>query len=117
MRCINVQAASNWLVAALRVQDKCNGTALSSYEKKVRYEMYAKDCMLAATESSVDVFEKSAKVPHIGGLDVTATFLGKVTIYRDKGTAGKCQGHHLHRHTGAPATCRKQMRLDLLSTG
>ena len=79
MRCINVQAASNWLVAALRVQDKCNGTALSSYEKKVRYEMYAKDCMLAATESSVDVFEKSAKVPHIGGLDVTATFLRKVT--------------------------------------
>ena len=63
----------------MRVQDKCNGTALSSYEKKVQYEMYAKDGMLAAAKSSVDVFEKSAKVPHIGGLDVTATFLRRVT--------------------------------------
>ena len=79
MCCLNVQAASNWLAAASRVQDKHNGTALSSYEKKVQYEIYAKDCMLAATESAVDVFEKPVQVPHIGGLDVTATFLRRVT--------------------------------------
>ena len=98
MCCINVQAASNLLAAAYRVQDKHNGTALSSYEKKVQYEIYEKDRMLAATKSSADVFEKPAKVPHIGGLDMTATFLRKVTQSKEAKLASKYTLYISHKH-------------------
>ena len=66
MCCINVQAASQWLEAAVR--DKQNGTgtrALSSYEAKVQCELRIVESMQAAKESSVEIFAKSTDASHM----------------------------------------------------
>ena len=64
------------------MQDKRTGAgtrALSSYEAKVQYELRVVESMQAAKESSVDIFGKRTDAAHMGGQDVTTTFLRKVT--------------------------------------